>query len=69
MFPKGDVTMNKKGNICVVMADVTEDYRDEYLVGVAKQAEKMNYVTTVFSMALLNRSSKKGGWSRSRVIS
>ena len=52
--------MNKKGNICVVMADVTEDYRDEYLVGVAKQAEKMNYVTTVFSMALLNQQKTQG---------
>ena len=52
--------MNKKGNICVVMADVTEDYRDEYLIGVAKQAEKMNYVTTVFSMALLNQQKTQG---------
>ena len=52
--------MNKKGNICVVMADVTEDYRDEYLIGVAKQAEKLNYVTTVFSMALLNQQKTQG---------
>ena len=46
--------MSTKGNICVIMADVTEDYRDEYLIGVAKQAERMDYVTTVFSMSLLN---------------
>ena len=52
--------MNQEGNICVVMADVTEDYRDEYLIGVAKQAEKMNYVTTVFSMALLNQQKTQG---------
>ena len=47
--------MSKKGNICVIMADITEDYRDEYLMGVAKQAERMDYVTTVFSMSLLNQ--------------
>ena len=52
--------MGKKGNICVIMADVTEDYRDEYLLGVAKQAEKLNYVTTVFSMALLNQQKTQG---------
>ena len=52
--------MGKKGNICVIMADVTEDYRDEYLIGVAKQAEKLNYVTTVFSMALLNQQKTQG---------
>lgn len=54
-FPKGGVDMNAKDNICVIMADVTEDYRDEYLIGVAKQAERMDYVTTVFSMSLLNQ--------------
>lgn len=47
--------MSKKGNICVIMADITEDYRDEYLMGVAKQAERMDYVTTVFSMSLFNQ--------------
>lgn len=52
--------MGKKGNICVIMADVIEDYRDEYLIGVAKQAEKLNYVTTVFSMALLNQQKTQG---------
>ena len=60
MFPKGGVDMGKKGNICVIMADVTEDYRDESLIGVAKQAEKLNYVTTVFSMALLNQQKTQG---------
>ena len=47
--------MSKKGNICVIMADITEDYRDEYLIGLAKQADRMGYVTTVFSMSLLNQ--------------
>ncbi len=54
-IPKGGIDMSKKGNICVIMADITEDYRDEYLMGVAKQAERMDYVTTVFSMSLLNQ--------------
>ncbi len=54
-IPKGGIDMSAKGNICVIMADITEDYRDEYLMGVAKQAERMDYVTTVFSMSLLNQ--------------
>ena len=51
---KGD-NMKNNGNICVVMADITEDYRDDYLIGLEKQANRMGYVTTVFSMPLLNQ--------------
>ena len=52
--------MKKDRNLCVIMADITEDYRDDYLVGLEKQANRMGYVTTVFSMPLLNQL-KTGG--------
>lgn len=52
--------MKKNGNLCVVMADITEDYRDDYLIGLEKQANRLGYVTTVFSMPLLNQL-KTGG--------
>ncbi len=46
--------MNQNGNICVVMMDMREDYRDDYVVGIERQANKMGYNTTIFSMPMLN---------------
>ncbi len=46
--------MNQNGNICVVMMDMREDYRDDYVVGIERQANKLGYNTTVFSMPMLN---------------
>lgn len=46
--------MGDKMTICVIMADITEDYRDEYIIGVEKQANRMNCRTAVFSMPLLD---------------
>ncbi|MBR4111491.1 MAG: LytTR family transcriptional regulator DNA-binding domain-containing protein [Ruminiclostridium sp.] len=45
--------MNSKMTICVIMADMTEDYRDEYIVGIEKQANRANCRTVVFSMPLM----------------
>lgn len=46
--------MERNGNICVVMMDMREDYRDDYVVGIERQANKMGYNTTTFSMPMLN---------------
>lgn len=46
--------MTYNGNICVVMMNITEDYRDNYVVGVERQANRLGYLTTVFSMPALN---------------
>lgn len=46
--------MKQNGNICVVMMDMREDYRDDYVVGIERQANKMGYNTTIFSMPMLN---------------
>lgn len=46
--------MNQNGNICVIMMDMREDYRDDYVVGIERQANKLGYNTTVFSMPMLN---------------
>ena len=46
--------MEHKGRICVIMPDMTMDYRDEYVIGVEKQANKLGYSVTVFSMPLLD---------------
>ncbi len=43
---------NKK--ICIVMLDMTEDYRDDYLIGIEKQARKFEYQTVTFSIPMLN---------------
>ena len=46
--------MNLIKKICIIMADITEDYRDEFIVGIEKQANKLGYHTFVFSMPLLD---------------
>lgn len=46
--------MGQNGNICVIMMDMREDYRDDYVVGIERQANKLGYKTTVFSMSMLN---------------
>lgn len=46
--------MGQNGNICVIMMDMREDYRDDYVVGIERQANKLGYKTTVFSMPMLN---------------
>ncbi len=50
-----EVLILSKGNICVIMGNVTEDYRDDYLIGFEKQINRMGYNTTIFSMPLLNQ--------------
>ena len=30
--------MGQNGNICVIMMDMREDYRDDYVVGIERQA-------------------------------
>lgn len=45
--------MNSKMTICVIMADMIGDYRDEYIVGIEKQANRTNCRTVVFSMPLM----------------
>lgn len=44
--------MVKTGRICIVMANMTGDYRDEYVIGMEKQANRLGYATYVFSMPL-----------------
>ncbi len=46
--------MVKTGKICVLMANMTADYRDEYVIGIEKQANRLGYATYVFSMPLLD---------------
>ncbi len=36
------------------MLDMTEDYRDEYVIGIEKQARKFEYQTVTFSIPMLN---------------
>lgn len=43
---------NKK--IAIIMLDITEDYRDNYIIGVEKQADKLGYTTATFSIPLLD---------------
>ena len=42
--------MEKHGKICIIMANMTDDFRDEYVVGMEKQANRLGYATYVFSM-------------------
>ena len=46
--------MNTNKRICIIMLDVTEDYRDNYIIGVEKQADKFGYQTVTFSIPLLD---------------
>ena len=46
--------MEKTGKICIIMANITEDFRDEYVIGMEKQANRLGYTTCVFSMPLLD---------------
>lgn len=46
--------MEKHGKICIIMANMTDDFRDEYVVGMEKQANRLGYATYVFSMPLLD---------------
>ena len=46
--------MNTNQKICIVMLDMTEDYRDNYIIGVEKQADKFGYQTVTFSVPLLD---------------
>ena len=45
----------KNGTICVIMEDMREDYRDEFIVGVEKQANRCGYSTVIFSMPMLDK--------------
>ena len=38
--------------ICIIMANITEDYSDEYVIGMEKQANRLGYHTFTFSMPL-----------------
>lgn len=46
--------MENKGRICIIMANMIEDFRDSYVVGIEKQANRLGYSTFVFSMPLLD---------------
>ncbi len=46
--------MNQTRKICIVMLDMTDDYRDNYIIGIEKQARKFEYQTVTFSIPLLN---------------
>lgn len=46
--------MKNTGKICIVMANMTEDFRDDYVIGIEKQANRLGYNTYVFSMPLLD---------------
>lgn len=46
--------MNTNKKICIIMLDVTGDYRDNYIIGVEKQANKFDYQTVTFSIPLLD---------------
>ena len=46
--------MHYTNKICIVMLNMTEDYRDEYIVGIEKQANKLGYNTVTFSLPLLD---------------
>lgn len=46
--------MENKGKICMIMSNIVEDYRDEYIVGIEKQANRLGFSTFIFSMPLLD---------------
>ena len=46
--------MQYTNKICIIMLNMTEDYRDEYIVGIEKQANKLGYNTVTFSLPLLD---------------
>jgi len=46
--------MKQTKKICIVMLDMTDDYRDNYIIGIEKQARKFEYQTVTFSIPLLN---------------
>ncbi len=46
--------MGTRKKICIVMLDMKDDYRDNYVVGMEKQARKLNYQTVTFSIPLSN---------------
>lgn len=46
--------MESKGRICVIMANVIEDFRDDYIIGIERQANRLGYATFIFSMPLLD---------------
>ena len=46
--------MEYKGNICVIMMDMREGDRDDYVMGIERQANKLGYKTTIFSMPMLD---------------
>lgn len=46
--------MENNGKICIIMANIIEDYRDEYIVGIEKQANRLGFSTFTFSMPLLD---------------
>ncbi len=46
--------MENSGKICVIMANIVDDFRDEYVIGIEKQANRLGYSTFVFSMPLLD---------------
>lgn len=51
--------MNPSKKICIIMANITEDYSDEYVIGMAKQANRLGYHTFTFSMPLLDEAHTK----------
>ena len=46
--------MNTNKKLCIIMLDITEDYRDNYIIGIEKQADKFGYQTVTFSIPLLD---------------
>ena len=46
--------MDASPKVCIIMADITEDYRDDYVIGMEKQANRFGYHTHIFSMPLLD---------------
>ncbi len=46
--------MKSLRKICIIMLNMTEDYRDDYVVGIEKQANKLGYQTITFSLPLLD---------------
>ena len=46
--------MNVSKKICIIMANITEDYSDDYVIGMEKQANRLGYHTFIFSMPLLH---------------
>ncbi len=46
--------MKQMKKIGIVMLDMTDDYRDNYIIGIEKQARKYEYQTVTFSIPLLH---------------